>query len=95
MIDMLPVDARMLEPPLQGSTVYEMRRVAAAEFPRDTDVEPERKDLVELVSRNIFSANGGTAGTVVVVAEWKRTHEVTCGNRAPKKERARQIPGSS
>jgi hypothetical protein len=80
MIDMLPVDACMLKPTLQRTAVYEMRCMAAAEFPRDPDVEPERKDFVELVPRNIFSTNDGTARAVVVMAERKTTHGVTCGN---------------
>lgn len=67
----------MLKPTLQGAAVYQMRYMATAEFPRDADVEAERKDLVELVSRNIFSANDGTVWTVVVVAGRKTTHGVT------------------
>jgi hypothetical protein len=86
MIDMLPVDACMLKPTLQRTAIYEMWCTAAAEFPRDADVEAERKDLVELVSRNIFSADDGTARAIVVVAELKTTHEVTYGNRAPAQE---------
>jgi hypothetical protein len=77
MIDMLPVDACMLKPTLQRTAVYEMRYMAAAEFPSDADIEAERKDLVELLSRNIFSSDDGTARAVVVVAERKTTHGVT------------------
>jgi hypothetical protein len=83
MIGMLPVDACMLKPTLQRTTVYEMRNVAAAEFPRDVNVEPERKYLVNLFARNVLSSDDGTARAVVVVAGWKTTHEVTCENRAP------------
>jgi hypothetical protein len=57
--------------------------MAAAEFPSDADVESERKYLVELISRNIFSTNDGTARAVVVMAGRKITHGVTCGNRTP------------
>src|ERR1700678_1632207 len=94
MIDMLPVDARMLKPPLQKPRIYKMRNVAATEFPCDADVEPERKNLVELVSRNIFSADDGTARAVIVVAELKTIHEVTCANRTPRRKRAWRVPGS-
>jgi hypothetical protein len=86
MIDMLPVDACMLKPTLQRTTVYEMRCMAAAEFPSDADVEAGRKDLAELISRNIFSANDGTAWAVVVVAERKTTHGVTMGTERQHKE---------
>jgi len=54
-----------------------MRCVGAAEFPRNADIEAERKDLVELVPRNFFSAYDGTAWTVVVMAGRNTTHEVT------------------
>jgi hypothetical protein len=73
----------MLKPTLQRTAIYEMRCMAAAEFPRDADVEAERKDLVELLSRNILSADYGTARAVVVMAGRKITHRVTCGNRTP------------
>ena len=94
MIDMLPVDARMLDPALQGTAIYEIGLVAAAEFPRNADVEPERKELVELVYRNFSSADDGTARAIVVVAGLKTTHEVTDANRTPTRKRARQVPGS-
>jgi hypothetical protein len=77
MIDMLPENACMLQPTLQRTAIYEMWCTAAAEFPRDADVEAERKDLVELVSRNIVSADDGTAWAVVVVAKRKTTYGVT------------------
>src|ERR1700679_862437 len=83
MIDMLPIDACMFEPPFQWLAVHERRSGAATEFPSDADVEAERKDLVELFSRNIFSTNDGTARAVVVMAERKTTHGVTCGSREP------------
>ena len=82
MIDMFPVDACMLEPPFQRRRVYEMPNMVAAELPCDADVEPEGKNLVELVSRSIFSADDGTARAIVVMVERKTTHEVTYGNRA-------------
>jgi hypothetical protein len=80
MINMLPVDACMLEPTLQRLAVHEMRNMAAAEFPRDADVEAERKDFVELLSRNIFGADDGTARAVIVMAGRKTTHGITCGS---------------
>ena len=71
MIGMLPVDVRILKPTLQRRTVHEMRGMAATKFPRDADVEPERKDLVELFSRVSFSVNDWTAGAIVLVTEPK------------------------
>jgi hypothetical protein len=87
MIDMLPVDACMLKPTLQRTAVYEMRYMAAAEFPSDADVEAERKDFVELIPRNIFSSDDGTERAVVVVAERKTTHgSPIASNRRHEKE---------
>jgi hypothetical protein len=83
MIGMLPIDTCMLKPTLQWTAVYEMRDVAAAEFPRDADVETERKYLVNLFARNVLSSDDGTARAVIVVAERKATHEITRGNRSP------------
>jgi hypothetical protein len=62
MIDVLPVNACMFEPVLQRSTVDEMHGMASAQFPSDADVEAERKDLVELFSRNVLGPNDGTCG---------------------------------
>ncbi len=86
MVSMFPIDACMLKPTLQRTTVYKIRDVAAAEFPRDANVEPERKYLVKLFARNVFSSDDGTARAVIVVAERKTTHEVTCGAECQHKE---------
>jgi hypothetical protein len=86
MIDVFPVDACMLKPTLQWTAVYKMRYMAAAELPRFADVEAERKDLVELVPRNIFSSDDGTAWAVVVVAERKTTHGSPIGSNADTKK---------
>jgi hypothetical protein len=60
--------------------------MSIAQGPRGADVEAERKDLAELISRNIFSANDWTAWAVVVVAERKTTHGVTMGTERQHKE---------
>ena len=86
MIDMLPVNACMLKPTLQRTAVYEMRYMGAAESPSDADVEAERKNFVELVPRNIFSSDDGTARAVVVVAERKTTHGSPIGSNADTKK---------
>ena len=78
MIGMLPVDVRVLKPTLQRRTVHEMRGMAATKFPRDADVEPERKDLVELLSLVSFSVSEGTARAIVVATERNNRHEGTC-----------------
>ncbi len=56
-----------------------MGNMAAAEVSRDWDVEPERKNLVELISENIFGTDDWTTGAVVVVTDVKTVHMVTCG----------------
>jgi len=79
MIDVLPVDARMLQPPLQRRRVDAMRYVAPAKLPRDADVEAEGKNLIKLVCRTTRTAEYRTARAVLVVAERKSAHEVTYG----------------
>ena len=59
-----------------------MRGMAAAKFPRDADVEPERKDLVELFALVSFSVNDWPAGAIVLVTERKTRNKGTCGTES-------------
>ena len=92
MIDVLPVDTHMLEPPLQGVPVHEVRDMSLADFPRDPDVESKGKDLVELVPRDCLGTKGRTARTVVQMkgrmGTWKLLPKPTTSTK-----KARQEPG--
>jgi hypothetical protein len=73
-IDVGGIDPGMLKPALENRVLHSLEIVPLAQFAGNAYVEPEREQIVELVSGGILDADYWTSWTVVVVGQPGPSH---------------------
>jgi hypothetical protein len=75
-INVCVVNSNLFEPTAESSGLYSHEIVSSAQFPRESNVEPERKQLIELVSGNILSADERAPTAIIVMGKFELPHSV-------------------
>jgi hypothetical protein len=79
MVNVGGIDSGALEPTLKVCGLHSQEIVSSSQFPRESNVEPERKQFIELVSGNFLGADDRTPRALVVMGQPNISHSMLQG----------------